>query len=131
MAQLKTPNPSRLSAGRQYSAHSSSCGRCLAVDALAKRHGVELGIGGLLFVQIGGREPDHLCGSELVRPGEWGAVAANLVVVDRLCTGDDRRIKPGLAGYFPDHLICLLDNTIDRRALGAARLLVDFLKALV
>src|ERR1700730_4872056 len=102
MAQLKTPNPSRPSAGRQYSAHSSSCGRCLAVDALAKRHGVELGIGGLLFVQIGGQEADHLFVSELLRPGDQGAVAANLVVLDRLCTGDDRRIKHGLVGYFAD-----------------------------
>jgi hypothetical protein len=44
--------------------------RRLPIDALAQRNDAELGIGGLILVQIGGEEAHDIVVAELFRPGD-------------------------------------------------------------
>src|SRR6185437_13376776 len=54
--------------------------RCLGVDALSHRDGVQLGVGRLLLVEIGGEEAHDVVVAEGFGPGDQGAVAAHLVM---------------------------------------------------
>src|SRR5215213_4635780 len=71
---------------------ASSTGR-LAVDALAQRHGVELGVGGFFLVQVGGQEPDNIVVSEFFRPGDQGAVTGDFIMLHGLRVGHDRGVE--------------------------------------
>src|SRR5262249_2170552 len=68
-------------------------GRGLGIDALAHRDGVQLGVGRLLFVEIGIEEANDVLVTKLLGPCDQGAVAANLVMLDGLRAGNDRRIQ--------------------------------------
>src|SRR3954453_9050786 len=99
---------------------ASACG--LAVDALAQRDGVELGVGGLFLVQVRGQEPDDVIMAEFVGPCDQRAIGGDLVVLDRLPLGHDRGIEHGLVLDLARGCIGFLDQAVDRRAVGAGGL---------
>src|SRR5437588_696941 len=109
----------------------SGGGRRLGVDTLSKRDRIELRVRSLLLVEVGGQETDHFVMTELFGPGNQRAVAADLVVFDSLRARDDRRIEHSLVSYLAGYFFGFLDQTINGRALGTARLLLELQKHLV
>ena len=69
--------------------------------------------------------------AQLFRPGDQGAVAGNLVMLDRLGIGDNGGVQDGLVFNLACGRIGLLDQAINRRAVGAFRLLTEVCEDLV
>src|SRR3954451_23141696 len=95
-------NPRRSKSSKCPVSYSSWRGLCMTpsargspVDALAQGDGIELGVGGLFLVQIGSEETHDVVVPEFFGPGDQGAVAGNLVVLDRLRACNDRRVQHG------------------------------------
>src|SRR5437764_4530521 len=103
----------------------------LTVDAFSQRHRVELGVGRLFLVEIGGEEANDVVVAELLGPGDQGAIPRDLIVLDGLCAGDDRGVQYGLVLDFAGRVVGLLDQAIDRRTVGSLRRLAELLEDLV
>src|SRR4051794_9564248 len=102
-----------------------------AVDALAQRHRIELGVGGLFLVQVGVEETNDIVVAELFRPGDQCAVTGDLVMLDGLRGSHDRSVEHGLVLDFARGRVGFPDQAVDRRAVGAGGLFAELIEHLV
>src|SRR5215204_6518307 len=107
-----------------------SCGglggstRRLQVD-LPLGDGGELLVGGLFLVERGGQELGDRTFTEFLGPGDQAAVPGNLVMLHCLRRRNQGGIEHVLVVDLSGDLVGLVDNAVDRRALGALRALAD------
>src|SRR5205823_10416039 len=90
---------------------------------LAFGDGGELGVGRLLFLQVLAQDLCALALAELVGPGHQGAVARDLVVLDRLSKRDNGSVQDVLVLDLAHDVFGLADDSIDGRTFVALGLL--------
>ena len=84
---------------------------------VAFRHRGQLLVGRLFFLKVLLQERCAVVAAKLLCPGE--AVAGDLIVFNRLSSGDERRIKHCLVLDLASDFICFLEDAVDCGALDA------------
>src|SRR5215470_670882 len=88
---------------------------------------VELRVGRLLLLERPLEDAGAVVAAKLLRPRDQRSVARDLVVLDRLRGGDQRRVEHLLVLDLAGHLLGFLDDAVDGRAVD--RLGVDAVHA--
>src|SRR5262245_26355389 len=109
---------------RGYVSRGSMRLRGATVD-LALRHDRELLVGRFFLVEVLLQQGGAVAAAELLRPGDQGAIAADLVVLDRLRSRDDRRIEHRLVVDLAGDVFGFLDDAVDGRTIDTLDVLAE------